>query len=200
MKNTFVKIQFTVLIITSMFFCNQAFTQEDPGKTTRAVVYEGDTIPYIELQTVRYYAPRVFENRREEARYHRLVRHVKRVYPYARLAGIKFQEYNEMLAELDTDAQRRRAARKIEQEIKDEFEGELRRLTFTQGRILIKLIDRETQHTSYEVLQDFRGNFTAIFWQSLGRLFGYNLRTEYDPHGEDKLIEEIVQLIEMGAI
>ena len=161
---------------------------------------QGDTIPYIELPVVRYYAPRVFANSREERQYTRLVHNVKRVYPYARLAGIKFQEYNEMLAKLETDTQRRRATKEIEQQIKDEFEGELRRLTISQGHILIKLIDRETTHTSYDVLKDFRGSFTAVFWQSFGRLFGYNLKTEYDPLGADKMIEEIVQLIEVGAI
>jgi hypothetical protein len=109
-------------------------------------------------------------------------------------------EYSEMLAEIDSEIQRKRVSREIEREIRDEFEGELMRLTISQGHILIKLIDRETQHTSYDVLKDFRGNFTAVFWQSFGRIFGYNLKSEYDPNGEDKLIEEIVQLIEMGAI
>ena len=176
------------------------FAQDNPGETRRAVVYQGDTIPYIELPAIPFVAPRIFSNRFEQARYNRLVRNVKRVYPYARLAGIKFQEYSDMLAEIDSDAQRRRITKEIEQEIKEQFEGELRRLTISQGHILIKLIDRETKNTSYDVLRDFRGAFTAVFWQSFGRLFGYNLKTEYDPHGEDKLIEEILQLIEMGAL
>lgn len=178
----------------------EAQPQQKEGITTRAVLYQGDTIPYIELPEVRFFAPRVFENRREERRYNRLIRNVKRVYPYAKLAGIKFDEYSKKLAELETDGQKRRAARQIEREIKEEFEGDLKRLTISQGHILIKLIDRETQHTSYDVLRDFRGAFTAVFWQSFGRLFGYNLKDEYDPEGEDKLIEEIVQLIEMGAL
>ena len=179
---------------------SEAESQEEKGNTYRATVHNGDTIPNIDLPTFRFYAPRVFANRLEEARYRRLVRNVKRVYPYPRLAGIKFEEYNEMLSQIESDAQRRRKAKEIEQQIKDEFEGELRRLTISQGHILIKLIDRETQHTSYDVLRDFRGSFTAVFWQSFGRIFGYNLKTEYDPYGEDKLIEEIVQLIEQGAI
>lgn len=183
-------------------FTGSLSAQTPPNRiiVTRAVVYQGDTIPYIELPVFRYYAPRIFASQREERQYNRLVRNVKRVYPYARLAGIKFEEYSRMLESLDTDSQRKRAAREIERQIRDEFEGELRRLTISQGHILIKLIDRETQHTSYDVLKDFRGNFTAVFWQSFGRIFGYNLKTEYDPLGEDKLIEEIVQLIEMGAI
>ncbi len=191
----------TVLLFGAIILsASPVFAQDNPGETRRAVVYQGDTIPYIQLPAVPFVAPRVFANRFEEARYNRLVRNIKRVYPYARLAGIKFQEYSEMLADIDSEAQRRRMTRQIEQEIKEQFEGELRRLTISQGHILIKLIDRETKHTSYDVLRDFRGAFTAVFWQSFGRLFGYNLKTEYDPYGEDRLIEEIIQLIEMGAL
>lgn len=192
---------FAVIFLFILYaFAPYSFAQQHKGITTRAVVYQGDTIPYIELPTFRYFAPRSFANNREQNQYNRLVRNVKRVYPYARLAGIKFDEYSEILMGLETEGQRKRAARNLEREIRDEFEGELRRLTISQGHILIKLIDRETNHTSYDVLRDFRGAFTAVFWQSFGRLFGYNLKTEYDPYGEDKLIEEIVQLIEMGAI
>jgi len=190
-----------LLLLCSLPF-GKVFSQDNPGPgiTRKATIYQGDTIPYIELPTIRYFAPRIFPNRFEEARYYRLVRNVKRVYPYARLAGIKFQEYSELLEGIESESQKRRVTKEIEQQIKDEFEGELRRLTFTQGHILIKLIDRETKHTSYEVLRDFRGVFSAVFWQSFGRVFGYNLKNQYDPLGEDRLIEEIVQLIEQGAI
>lgn len=201
LKRTIVKtIVFYFGIFLVLLFSFPAQSQEKKGIITPALVVNGDTIPFIELPVFVYYAPRIFANRREEAHFYRTVRNVKRVYPYAKLAGIKYREYNEMLVALDNDAQRRRAAKKAEDEIRAEFEGELRKLTFSQGRILIKLIDRETQNTSYDVLKDFRGNFTAVFWQSFGRLFGYNLKTSYDPEGEDKLIEEIIKLIEIGAI
>lgn len=168
--------------------------------TVRATVLDGDTIPYIELQPFNLFAPRVFTSRAAAMRYQRLVFNVRKVYPYARLAGIKLREYNEELAQMHSDAERRRAVRQIEREIREEFEADLMKLTRTQGLILIKLIDRETQHTSYELLRDFRGMVSAVFWQSLGRLFGYNLKTSYDPHGEDFLIEEIVLMIEAGLL
>lgn len=174
--------------------------QQNPGQTRQATIHDGDTIPYIELPTINFLAPRQFSNRFEEARYRRLVRNVKRAYPYAKIAGVRFEEYSALLNEVESDIERRRLTRQIENQIRDEFEGELKRLTISQGHILIKLIDRETRHTSYDVLRDFRGAFTAVFWQSLGRIFGYNLKTRYDPDGEDKLIEEIVQLIEQGLI
>ncbi len=167
---------------------------------TLARVINGDTVPVIKLPQVTIIAPMIFESRREERQYSRLVRNVKIVYPYAKLAGIKFREYSEKLEQIESDGERRRMMQQIEDELRYQFEDDLRRLTFSQGLILIKLIDRETQHTSYEILRDFRGIFQAFFWQSLGRLFGYDLRTTYDPKGEDEMIEHIIMMIEAGVI
>ncbi len=170
------------------------------GQTVAARVTDGDTLIVIELQPVDVVAPRQFRNRWEAYRYDRTVRNVRRVYPYAQLAGIMFREYSEQLMQMDSERERREFARNAEKELRQQFEEDLKRLTFSQGLILIKLIDRETNHTSYDVVREFRGLFSAVFWQSLGRLFGYNLKTEYDPYGEDRMIEEIVQLIEEGLL
>lgn len=170
------------------------------GQTVAARVTDGDTLIVIELQPVNVVAPRQFKNRWEAYRYDRTVRNVRRVYPYAQLAGIMFREYSEQLMQMDSERERREFARNAEKELRQQFEEDLKRLTFSQGLILIKLIDRETNHTSYDVVREFRGLFSAVFWQSLGRLFGYNLKTEYDPYGEDRMIEEIVQLIEEGLL
>ena len=170
------------------------------GSTVAAHIIAGDTILVIELAPVDVLAPRQFDSRREERRYGRTVRNVKAAYPYARLAGNMFREYSEILLEIDNDRDRRRFTEAVEKQIRAQFEEDLKKLTFSQGLILIKLIDRETQHTSYEILREFRGAFSAVFWQSIGRIFGFNLKTEYDPYGDDKIIEEIVQLIEAGLI
>jgi hypothetical protein len=82
----------------------------------------------------------------------------------------------------------------------DEFEDEVKHLTITQGRILMKLIDRETGDTTYYLLKDLKGNLSAVFWQAVARVFGSNLKTTYDPDGEDKLIEQIVLMIEAGQL
>ncbi len=168
--------------------------------TMAARITDGDTLFFAELEGVEVRARREFNNRWQEYRYDRLVRNVRRVYPYAQLAGIMFREYSERLMELETERERREYISMVEEELRKQFEDELRRLTFSQGIILIKLIDRETQHTSYQILREFRGVFSAVFWQSLGRLFGYNLKTGYDPKGEDQQIEEVVQLIERGLL
>jgi hypothetical protein len=143
---------------------------------------------------------RLFDSRRDIRKVERLIYHVKKVYPYAKLAGIKLREYDKQLVNAKNDRDRRRIMRKAEKEINEEFGGELRNLTFTQGKILLKLIDRETGNTSYDLVKELRGGFTAFFYQGFARIWGYNLKSDYDPNGEDELIETIVTLIEHGQL
>jgi len=138
--------------------------------------------------------------KRMERRHTKLVYNVKKVYPYAKLAGIKLMEYETILMNAANDKERRRIMKQAEDELRNEFEDDLKKLTFKQGAILIKLVDRETGNSSYELVQELRGKFVAFFWQAFARLFGYNLKEEYDPDGADREIEEIVVMIENGQI
>ncbi len=201
----FMRSIFFIAILFSAFCAAGTQTDVDVdrevrGSTVMARIENNDTIIVIELQPVDVMAAREFRSWRERRRYERMVRNVKIVYPYAQMAGIMFREYLDYLETLETDRERRQYTREAEKMVRDHFEEDLKRLTFSQGLILLKLIDRETQHTSYDILRDFRGVFSAVFWQSLARLFGFTLKTEYDPYGEDKMLEEIVQLIEAGLI
>ncbi len=192
-----------IALCTILFFHSGLFAQDelkDEWTTVAARVTNGDTLIVIELEPVEIVAPREFDNRLQEYRYRRKVRNVKKVYPYARLAGEMFRAYNARLMELDSEREREAFIESAEKQIRGRFEDDLKSLTFSQGLILIKLIDRETSHTSYHIVKDFRGTFSAVFWQSLGRLFGYDLKTEYEPEGEDQQLEEIVQLIEEGLL
>lgn len=132
----------------------------------------------------------------------RLVNNVRKVYPYAKLAGDKLQEYDTILAHAGSDAERRRLMKQAEEEISEQYSGELEQLTFTQGAILIRLIDRETGNTSYHLVQELRGKIRAFFYQGFARLWGYNLKTEFDPHNndEDEEIDVIATLLERGQI
>ncbi len=179
---------------------NTSNTGKIQGTVMQKVIVDGDTLLLSELQEVVILAPREFKSRLEQVRYNRLMRNVKKVYPYAKLAGEKFREYNEILINETSERKKSILMKQAEDELRESFEAELKKLTITQGIILVKLIDRETQNTTYEILKEFRGVFSAVFWQGLGRLFGYNLKTKYDPKGEDKLIEEIIMMIEWGII
>jgi hypothetical protein len=141
-----------------------------------------------------------FKSRREMRKYRRLVRNIKVVLPYAKLAKEKYDEVVVELEELDSEKEKKMYMKQVEEELKDEFEDDLKKLTITQGRLLLKLLDREIGETSYELLKEFRGTFSAFFWQTLARIFGHNLKSEFDADGEDKLLNEIVLLIENGQL
>ena len=170
------------------------------GTITQITVINGDTIPSVTLKEFRVYAVREFKNPKEAQKYDRLKRDVKKVYPYAKLASKKLKEYSIILAKLENEHQKKAFLKIAEKELKAEFEDELKNLTMRQGRILIKLIDRETGNSSYELVKELRGSFSAFVWQSLARLFGSDLKVKYDAAGEDKMIEDIIVLIENGEL
>jgi len=165
-----------------------------------AIVLEGDTIPVIGLNEVEIYSFKIPQSRKAQKRLTRLIKNVKKVYPWARLAGIQLRKYDKMLVAAKNDKDRRKIMKQAEKEINDKYSSELKKLTFSQGKILIKLIDRETGDCSYSLVQELRGNFTAFFYQAFARIWGYNLKVKYDPEGEDKQIETIVKMIERGQI
>lgn len=167
-----------------------------------ARIENGDTTAIVTLESVTVFSPLVFENKRDKRKFYRLVKHVKKVYPYARLAGIEFQKVEDELAKADSYRERREIAKQVEQKIKKRYKDELKKLRFTQGKILIKLIDRETSHTSFVILEEMRGRLIAGFWQGLGKLFGYDLKKGYDPENNefDHDVETIVQMIEAGML
>ena len=192
------KIPIAILIFSLV--CSTLFGQKINGHVVYARLIDGDTVPYIKLKPALVLSPRVFKNERERRRYTRLMQYVKKVYPYAKLAEEKLAFYDAELAKTKTEKEKRQMMRIAEEDIKEEFYDDIRKLTFTQGRILLKLIDRQTDHTSYELLKEYRGTIRAIFWQGIARLFGANLKSEYDPSLDDKYIEEIVLMIEHGLI
>ena len=165
-----------------------------------ARILDGDTIPVIALQELRVYAFKPYKNKKEARRMTKLIRNVKIVYPYAKIAGIKLREYEEILAGVDDKKTRKKIMKQAEKEIEEEFGDDLRDFTFSQGKILIKLVYRETGESSYELVAELRGKFRAFFWQAFARIFGFNLKNGYDPKGEDADIEFIVQMIEAGQL
>ncbi|MBN1182735.1 MAG: DUF4294 domain-containing protein [Bacteroidales bacterium] len=163
-------------------------------------IVDGDTFFVATIEEVYIFPRHKFKNRWEERRYRRLIHNVKRAYPYAVLANKMLQEINENVKKIPTEKGRKEYMKQVEEDIKAEFEEELKGLTITQGRILIKLIDRETGDTSYDLVKELRGTFSAVVWQTLARIFGSNLKSEFDATGEDKLIDEIVIMIENGQL
>ena len=187
-----------------IFFSLPVYTQsqeEVKGRyVMKARIIDNDTVLVAEIPELDVYPGYYFRNIWDYWKYQRLVRNVKAAYPYAKIAGMKLTELDQQLVKINSEKERKKLIVEAEDRIRSEFEEDVKRLTVTQGRILIKLIDRETGNTSYEVLQNIKGNFSAVFWQTIARIFGSNLKSEYDPHGEDELIERIIVLIEAGQL
>ncbi|WP_430971764.1 DUF4294 domain-containing protein [Sunxiuqinia rutila] len=160
----------------------------------------GDTLPHQNLEEIPVFPKLKFKNRRYEKRYYRLERKVKKVYPYATKAAELLEKYEAEYLAAATEKERRKYVKQVEKELFDQYGPELKKLSISEGRILIKLIDRQTGHTSYELIRDLKGGLVAFFWQGVARLFGNDLKEEYDPVIEDLLIEQIILRIEAGVI
>jgi hypothetical protein len=163
-------------------------------------VIDGDTIPLVNLAPVAVYSTLSPDAAANLKAYMKLKRDVLRAYPYARLAAAQLKFINDSISKISSEKAQRKFLKIHEKELKAQFEKDLKKLTITQGRILIKLIDRETGSTSYALVKELRGSLQAFFWQGLARLFGSNLKSEFDKLGEDQLIESIVQQIERGEL
>ena len=172
---------------------NVVYGRIDENGDTLLIVY----LPEVDIDLMQRYM-QITETRQGR----RLASNVKKVFPYAKLAGAKMQEYDSILANIKNASERHRLMKQAEKEITDQYTEELKNLTITQGLILVRLIDRETGSTTYQVVQDLRGKVRAFFYQGFARLWGYNLKTEYDPHNnpEDDQIETIMTLLERGVI
>lgn len=158
-------------------------------------VEKGDSVPLVHILPVY-----VFSRPVDLRRYRKLVDAVKKVYPIARIAKAKMASMEEELCRLPTKKAQKAYIRQVYNQIKEEYTPVLKHMTRTQGKVLLKLIDRETEYTAYEVLKEFRGGFVAGFWQGVSRIFGQNLKSEYDKQNEDRMIEQIVIYYEAGLL
>lgn len=195
----------TSIYILFFVFSAQLFAQDldvpgSPPVVLRvpAIIVGNDTIACLTLPVVTIEAPMPFATKRKYEQWTRLKHNVKKAYPYAILASARLKEYEQILEKLPNDEVRKAYMAVAEKQLQKEFGDELKKLTINQGRILIKLIDRETGNTSYDLVKQLRGSFSAFMWQSLATLFGSSLKSEYDPEGEDKMIELAIKQIEAG--
>jgi len=190
------------ILVLFFLFCSITFAQSTDGYLVPAKIMDGDTIPFLILDEITVNPPKdiITEIIKNKPKFSKLIRDVKKVYPYAVIAGIKLKEYNDILANTPDEGERKKLMKQAEEDIRKQFTDDVKKMTFTQGKILLKLIYRQTGVTSYEIVKELRGALRAIFWQTLAKVFGADLKIEYDPANEDKAIEEIVKQIENGTL
>lgn len=172
--------------------------QRDSSNRVMGIVSGNDTIIQVKVKEIWVYPERKFSTRRQQKYYSRYVAKVKKVYPLAVEARILLAKYEPQYYALDNQKDRRKLMKNLEKELLDKHKEELKKWSITDGRILLKLINRETDRTAYTLIKDFRGDVSALFWQGIARLFKNNLKDDYSPEDEDKMLEEIVRKIESG--
>lgn len=164
------------------------------------VLNEGDSIPYIEFNNVYIYPEQVFKNRKQQQAYNNLVRNVKKVLPIAKEANMIIIETYEFLQTLPDEKARAEHMKYVEKSIMKEYTPRMKKLTYAQGKLLIKLIHRECSSSGYGLIQAFLGPVKAGFYQAFAWTFGASLKKEYDPEGVDRVTERVVRQVEAGQI
>ena len=197
-----------IMVGLSAFDCNAEEFKEPELKIKaytgwRKVVDEfGDTIREVHIRDLFVYPPMKFKNKQEEEFYWRTVRDVRKTLPYAKAAGNALIETYEYIQTIPDKKERERHLSTMEKDIVAQYKPAIMKLTKGQGKVLLKLINRETNQSSYNIVKAFLGTFRASFWQTFGRFFGMNMKAGYDPehNEEDFIIERIANLIEQGAL
>ncbi len=193
--------RFWGILFCIVMCCNTAViaaTPESNGTLVRAVVSHGDTV--FVLPTVYAFPPMKFKNKREEKFYWRTVRDVKKVLPYSKLISTLVQEVNDTLMRIPTKKERDRYMRQWEKTTYRKYYKEFTHMTLNQGKLLIRLVDRECQTSSYELIRAYRGSFSAGFYQMFAKLFGADLKSKFGTGRNDKIIERIIILVEAGQL
>lgn len=170
------------------------------GYLVPATIFEGDTIPNFALPVVHIFKPLRLNTREQQLAYRRLVRDVKKALPYAKIVSATLLETYEYLETLPTEREKRKHIKQMEKDLLKEYTPQLKKLTLNQGKLLIKLIGRETGSSSYGLIDAYLGRFSAGFWNTMAGAFGASLKTDYDPEGKDALIERVCVMVERGYI
>ncbi len=165
-----------------------------------AYIEDGDTIPQLLLPPVYVFPILHFKSKQQEKFYWRTVRDVKRTLPYAKAIGRTLAEINAELEKIPDEKGKKAYMKSKEDDLIGKYEPQLKKLTLSQGKMLIRLVDRECEQTSYELIKQYRGGFRAFFWQGFARLLGADLKANYDKDDEDKIVERVIILVEAGQL
>ena len=170
------------------------------GYVVPICVYKGDTIPSMRMPTLYVYKDLYFKNKKQQQEYNRLVRNVKKTLPIAKEVNRAIIETYEFLQTLPDEKAREKHLSMVEKSVKEQYTPRMKQLTLSQGKLLIKLVNRETSSSSYELVKAFLGPFKAGFYQAFAAIFGASLKKEYHPEDEDAMIERIIILVENGQL
>jgi len=197
-------IIFSALIFVSFTDICAQNTKNDfipPGGARLMVQIEGsDTVLLAFIHDIYVFPRQRFKNKAQEQYFWRTVRDVKKTLPFAKLVASEITKTNMKLATLPNDKVRKQYLNQFEKEVFKKYEADLKKMTINQGKLLLKLIDRECEQSSYDLIKIYRGNITAFFWQGVARIFGSNLKDSFDASDKDKMLERVILLVEAGQL
>lgn len=186
-----------IILLFPLFASSQIVEKEQDTIQHEYFIVEGDTIheDAIDLNEVMIFQKLKFKDRNERIKYLILKRKTKKVYPYAKLAADRLVELQERLNTMERKSQKRRYTKIVQKYIEDEFTAELKKLTRTEGQILVKLIHRQTGTTTFDLIKELRSGWKAFWYNNTASLFNISLKETFDPQNveEDFLIEDILQ-------
>ena len=200
MKRLLFFIILFVLIDFEAYSQSKENTTSINGYMVPVCIYQGDTIPSLRMPVLYVFKPLNLNSKKKRQQYTRLVRNVKRTLPIAKEVNRAIIETFEYLQTLPNDKAREKHLSQVEKSIKEQYTPVMKKLTFSQGKLLIKLVNRETDSSSYELVKAFLGPFKAGFYQAFAALFGASLKKEYHPEDEDAMTEQIVLMVESGQL
>ena len=200
MKHIYIYIFLVFLLIFSLPDKAESQTIFTPPIHYTLTIIEGDTVAMGYIPQIIVFETVEFKNKREQQRYNKLVRDVKRTLPYAKLVYNTLIETYEYIATLPTDKDREDHLKRMEKDLFKEYKPVLSKFTLSQGKLLIKLIDRECNQSAFHLLTAYLGRFRAGFWNFFAGMFGASLKVDYDPENNDADIERIATLVENGLI
>ena len=187
------------IVLLAAFGC-QVFAAEQYLDSCMIRVQDGDTIYLAYLHEVWVYPPLKFKNKKQEKFYWRTVRDVKKCLPYAKSITKDMAYADEQLAQLPDQKARKKWWRAYEKQLFKKYEKDFRGMYASQGKMLMKLLDRETNKTSYDLIRQYKSKSTADFWQFIAKLFKNDLKDEYDATDKDRIIERVINLVEAGQL
>ena len=171
-----------------------------PTVKVSKVIDKGDSIPYMEMSNVYVYPKITFDSKQKQNAYLRLVRNVKKVLPIAKEANQIIVETYEYLETLPNKKARDEHLKLVEKSIVRDYKPKMKKLTYSQGKLLIKLVYRECDSSTYDIVKAVLGPVRAGFWQAFAWCFGASLKKGYDPEGVDRLTERVVLMVEAGQL
>lgn len=195
-------ILFLMLFTINIVAQTPYYSEKLGGYLLNSEVYKGDTIASVTLREVPIYPAQKFKSKKTEKFYWKTVRDVKKVYPYMKFIGAEYKRINAICDTISDPKEKKKYMKMYEKQLLAEYKPVMKKFTLSQGKMLIKLIDRELEATSYDLIKQFRGGFVAWWWQVFAKMLGADLKDDYDAteKEKDRIIERVITLYEAGVL